>query len=204
MFAVYVTHPQVLMDPAVPVPDWGLSALGRARAEAAARQPWVRALARVVTSEERKARDTAAILAGAAGVEAEVWPDLHENDRSATGYLPPAEFEAAADAFFSRPAESFRGWETAEAAQARIRTAVGAVLEGHPTDRPLAIVGHGAVGTLLWLALSGRHISRDADQPNGGGNLFVFDLRDRRPLSGWMTFETWDGVAGLAERKVNG
>ena len=203
MFGVYVTHPQVAIDPTVPVPDWGLSALGRERAEAAARQPWVRELARVVTSEERKARDTAAILAGAAEVEPEVWPDLHENDRSATGYLPPSEFEAAADAFFARPAESFRGWETAEAAQARILKAVRAVLHGHPADRPLAIVGHGAVGTLLWLALGGRPISRDADQPNGGGNLFVFDLRDRRPLSGWMAFETWDGVAGLAERKVN-
>ena len=29
--------------------------------------------------------------------------DLGENDRSATGYLPRAEFEAMADAFFSRP-----------------------------------------------------------------------------------------------------
>jgi broad specificity phosphatase PhoE len=204
MFAVYVTHPQVAVDPRLPVPDWGLSTLGRARAEAAARLPWVRELARVVTSVERKARDTAAILAGAAGIEAEVWPDLHENDRSATGYLPPPDFEAAADAFFAHPARSFRGWETAEAAQARILNAVGAVLEGHPANRPLAIVGHGGVGTLLWLALSGRAIGRDADQPNGGGNLFAFGLRDRRPLSGWMRFETWDGVAGLAERKVNG
>ena len=32
MFGVYVTHPQVLIDPAVPVPDWGLSPLGRGRA----------------------------------------------------------------------------------------------------------------------------------------------------------------------------
>ena len=32
VLAVYVTHPQVEMDPRVPVPDWGLSPLGRARA----------------------------------------------------------------------------------------------------------------------------------------------------------------------------
>jgi broad specificity phosphatase PhoE len=156
-----------------------------------------------VTSDERKARETAEILAEAAGVTAELWPDLHENDRSATGYLPPAEFDAAADAFFAQPGQSFRGWETAEAAQARILRGVEAVLAGHPADRAIAIVGHGAVGTLLWLALMNRPISREADQPGGGGNLFAFGLADRRPLSGWVPFESWDGPAALAERNGN-
>lgn len=200
MYALYVTHPQVTMDPSVPVPDWGLSPLGRARTEEAARRPWARDLARVVTSTERKAREAGVILARAAGVEPEAWPDLHENDRSATGYLPPAEFEATADAFFADPARSVRGWETAEAAQARILRGVAAVLDRHPPDRPLAFVGHGAVGTLLWLALMGRPIDRSADQPAGGGNLFAFRLDDRRPLSGWVPFESWPG---LAERNVN-
>jgi broad specificity phosphatase PhoE len=203
MFAAYVTHPQVLIDPAVAVPDWGLSPVGRARAEAAARQTWACGLDRVVTSTERKARETAAILAGAAGIEPEVRPDMHENDRSATGFLPEAEFEAAADAFFADPAQSFRGWETALAAQARILRAVEAALDGHPADRTIAFVGHGAVGTLLWLALMGRPIGREADQPGGGGHLFAFALRDRRPLSGWQPFEHWDGFAALAERNGN-
>ena len=59
MFAVYVTHPQVLMDPAVPVPDWGLSAEGRRRAALLAAQPWVPGLVAVFCSAERKARETA-------------------------------------------------------------------------------------------------------------------------------------------------
>ncbi len=202
MLAVYVTHPQVAIDPRVPVPDWGLSPLGRARAEALAARPWVRALARVVTSEERKARETGAILAQAAGVAPEAWPDLHENDRSATGYLAPEEFEATADAFFAHPGASVRGWETAEAARARVTRAVRAALAGHPPDRPAAFVGHGAVGTLLWLALSGRPISRAADQPPGGGHLFAFPLPDGPPLSGWVRMEDWDGGA-LAERNEN-
>lgn len=202
MLAVYITHPQVMMDPKMPVPDWGLSPLGRARAEALAARPWVKDLARVVTSMEAKARETGAILARAAGVEAEALPDFHENDRSATGYLPPEEFEKAADAFFARPRESFRGWETAEAAQARVVRAVRAALAGHPQDRPVALVGHGAVGTLLWLALSGRPISRQADQPPGGGNLFAFPLPEGRPLSGWVPMEGWSEDA-LAERNRN-
>lgn len=203
MFGVYVTHPQVVIDPVVPVPDWGLSPLGRERAEAAARKPWVRGLSRIVASEERKARETAAVLADGAGVGVEVRSGLQEIDRSATGYLPHAEHEAAADAFFAEPGASFRGWETAEAAQARILAAVGAVLDGHPGDRPLAFVGHGGAGTLLWLAFSGRPISRAADQPVGGGCLFAFRLADRRPLTGWVRFEEWEGLGGLAERIGN-
>lgn len=202
MLGLYVTHPQVAMDAGVPVPDWGLSELGRARAEALAARPWVRRLARVVTSTERKARETAAILARGAGVKPEAWPDLHENDRSATGFLPPEEFEATADAFFAWPRASVRGWETAEAAQARVARAVRAALDGHPLDRPVALVGHGAVGTLLWLAQSGRPISRAADQPPGGGHLFAFPLAGGPPLSGWVRMEDWDGGA-LAERNGN-
>ncbi len=205
MFGVYVTHPQVVIDPQVPVPDWGLSSVGRSRAEAAARRPWVRLLARVVTSDERKARETADILAVAAGVEAEVRAGLHENDRSATGFLPPDEFEATADAFFAHPDRSVRGWETARDAQARVLRAVTTVLEGHPLDRPIAFVGHGAVGTLLRLALAQEPISRAADQPAGGGHLFVFDLATRRPLNGWTRLEEWDGpeAIGLEERNEN-
>jgi broad specificity phosphatase PhoE len=202
MLAVYVTHPQVLMDPEVPVPDWALSPLGRARAEALAARPWVRRLARVVTSTERKAREAGAILARGAGVAPEAWPDLHENDRGATGFLVPDEFEATADAFFAHPGRSVRGWETAEAAQARVLRAVWAALAGHPPDRPVALVGHGAAGTLLWLALSGRPISRAADQPPGGGHLFAFPLAGGPPLSGWVRMEEWDGAA-LAERNGN-
>lgn len=193
MLALYVTHPQVVIDPAAPIPSWGLSALGRARVEAASTRPWAAALSRVVSSDEAKAREAAAILARAAGVEPEVWPDLHENDRSATGYLPPEEFERTADAFFARPDESVRGWETARAAQARVVRAVRAALAGHSADRPVALVGHGAVGTLLWLALAGQPISRAADQPPGGGNVFAFPLAGGPPLTRWVPIEAWDG-----------
>ena len=43
--------------------------------------------------------ETAAILAEAAGIYFEIAENLHENDRSTTGFLPPDAFEAAADQF---------------------------------------------------------------------------------------------------------
>ena len=89
MFGVYITHPQVRIDANVPVPEWGLSDVGRARAEAAAAQPWAKALKRIVSSDEAKAIELAEILGRAAGVKVEIAEDAHENDRSATGFLPP-------------------------------------------------------------------------------------------------------------------
>lgn len=194
MFALYITHPQVKIDPGVPVPQWGLSDIGAQRARAAAALPWAQKLKRIVSSAEVKAMETAAILSGASGIGYESVEVMHENDRSATGFLPPAEFEKAADWFFANPTESFHGWEKAADAQRRIVDAVEAVLAGHDPADPIAFVGHGGVGTLLKCRLAGLPIARNRDQPGGGGNLFAFSLADRRITCDWTPMETWQGV----------
>ena len=113
---------------------------------------------------------------------------MHENDRSATGFLPPPEFEAVADQFFANSHTSIRGWERAIDAQRRIVSEVDTVLD--PEDSgDMALVGHGGVGTLLLLSLSGREISREADQPAGGGNYFAYDIRARRVVHGWRPID---------------
>lgn len=193
-FALYITHPQVKIDPAVPVPQWGLSDIGRARAEQAAGADWAKRLGRIVSSDETKAVETAALLAAAAKVSVTILPEIHENDRSATGFLTPPEFERAADWFFANPDQSFRGWERAVDAQARIVSAVERILADHDPAIPIAFVGHGGVGTLLKCHLSGKPIARDGDQPAGGGNLFCFDLANRAVSCDWTPIETWQGV----------
>lgn len=193
MRGLYITHPQVKIDPGVPVPQWGLSETGEARVRAAARSEWARQLRRIVSSDETKAIQTAEILAAAAELTIEIVPGMHENDRSATGFLPPAEFEKAADWFFAHPEESFRGWERAIDAQARIVSAVEAILDDHDPTAPIAFVGHGGVGTLLKCHLERRTISRDGDQPGGGGNLYCFSLAERRLSCDWTPIEDWQG-----------
>ena len=192
MFGCYITHPQVTIDPDVPVPKWGLSDVGRARAEVAATRPWARKLGRIVSSDETKAIEMAAILAKAAGVKVEITAGAHENDRSATGFLPPPEFEKAADWFFAHPEESFHGWERAIDAQSRIVSAVRSVLERHDQAMSIAFIGHGGVGTLLRCHLAGLPIARIHDQPpNGGGNIHAFRLSDLKSLTGWVPMENW-------------
>ncbi len=196
MFAIYLTHPQIRMEPEKPIPNWSLSDTGRARTEQTALSPWVSALRRIVSSDETKALETAAIIARAAGVTVEVLEHSGENDRSSTGFLVPDEFENAADAFFADPERSFRGWERAIDAQARIVSAVAGVLDGHDPSQPIAFIGHGGVGTLLKCHLSGQGISRRHDQPAGGGNLFAFRLADRAVACDWTPMEHWQGSFG--------
>ena len=195
MFGLYLTHPQVRIDADVPVPKWGLSELGTARARLAAAQPYAKTLRRIVSSDETKAIEMAEILAAVSGCTVEIVADAHENDRSATGFLPPPQFEQAADWFFAHPTDSFRGWERALDAQARIVAAIETLLADHNPADPIAFVGHGGVGTLLKCHLQKVAIDRRFDQPGGGGNLFAFDLAERRVSCDWTAIETWQGWA---------
>lgn len=193
MRALYVTHPQVMMNAQVPVPLWGLSPLGQQRAKAFAARGVVPTGAMIFSSREAKAMELADILAEAAG--AMVLSDhlMGENDRSATGFLPPELFEATVDRFFAEPETSVDGWERASDAQARIVATVRTALASVPAETPAVFCGHGAVGTLLKCHVAGRPISRIEDQRHqadpGGGNCFVFDLAAGQLLCEWTPME---------------
>lgn len=179
-----ITHPEVTVDPAIPVTDWSLSALGRQRAHVFSASRAFAAVTQIWTSAERKALETSDILASVRALPVSIESRLGENDRSATGFLPPQEFEAAADAFFSHPDARFRGWETAVDAQIRIRQAVSEIAQTH-TEGDLAVVTHGAVGTLLWCALSGHPINRLYDQPSQG-HFWQAELPALAVSTGWL------------------
>jgi broad specificity phosphatase PhoE len=188
----FVTHPDVAIDPKLPVTDWPLTERGRARLRALAASPWVRGVRHIFASGERKARDSAQILADALGIDGYVIvDDLGENDRSATGYLPKPEFEATADAFFAQPETSVRGWERAVDAQARIVHAVEQIASRASGNGELAIIGHGGTGTLLYCHLAGLPIDRRHDQPaTNGGNWFAFDAATRKLMfDGWRSID---------------
>ena len=124
----------------------------------------------------RKAIEAAEIIAAKLNVDVEVREAMHENDRSATGYLPKQEFEATVDAFFAQPQTSVRGWESAVNAQARIVRTIEQIVSQALGNDVLAIVGHGGTGTLLYCHLAGLPISRCHEQPaTNGGNWFAFD-----------------------------
>ena len=190
----YLSHPEVAIDPTTPVPDWSLNDVGRLRVARLAGSGALSGTKHVISSAETKAIETAAPLAQALGCRLVVREAMHENDRSATGYLPPDEFQRVADRFFAQPRESIRGWEPALAAQARIvREVRASLLEG--LEGNVLFVGHGGVGTLLFCALCDVPISRAFDQGAGGGFYFEFRTPFEKPLTGWQPMERLIGPA---------
>jgi broad specificity phosphatase PhoE len=186
----FITHPDVVIDPAVPVQEWPLSERGRARMKALAEQNWMSGLRAIYCSTERKAIDGAMILAEGLALSHSVVPELGENDRSSTGYLPAKQFAAVVAEFFGKPDESVYGWERAVDAQRRIVTATTAVLRKDQTDGDVAIVAHGGVGTLLLCHLVNMPITQNQDQPaTNGGNFFSFERESFRVIHGWQRID---------------
>ena len=186
----FITHPDVVSDPTIPIPQWPLSARGRSRMQRLLSRDWIPQVAAIYCSTEQKAIDGATMLSEATGIPFHAVAELGENDRSATGYLPHAEFDATVDAFFAHPSESVRGWERAEAAQARIVRAVTHIARTAVGSSPIAVVSHGGVGTLLLCHLKGQPISRTEEQPGtSGGNYFLFHLPEGRLVHGWRPID---------------
>lgn len=180
------------MSADIPVPRWGLTDAGRRRVAAVATQPWLASVQRLISSDETKALETAAIIATETGLPIEVRSGLRENDRSSTGFVPPSRFEQLADAFLAEPDTSVEGWETSRDAQARVVKATSDLFTKPGGD--VLISGHGGVGTLLLCHLLGIPISREHDQngptcASGGGNHWTFDFVAERVLHGWRPME---------------
>ena len=184
----FISHPEVDIQPEVPVPQWSLSSTGIRRMKQALALPWIKQITAIYSSNEKKACDGAEILSAHLNLAFSKVEDLGENDRTSTGFLVPDKFEAMADSFFNAPHESISGWERAIDAQRRIFQAVSDIDQRDTSTGAIAIVSHGAVGTLLYCYLTDTAISRQFDQPGaGGGNYLKLSLTPQKHCDWWQT-----------------
>lgn len=191
----FITHPDVVVDPSLPVPAWPLSTRGLARMRRLLAAPWVARLGSVYASTEQKALDGARVLATAHGLEPILRADLGERDRSSTGYLPADEFRAAVTRAFAHPEERVRGWEASAEAQRRIVRAIDAICRTDTAGGDIAVVSHGAVGALYLCHATARPIGPAAEQPGrNGGNYFAIEVASRRLVQGWTPIDGGDSA----------
>ncbi len=192
---IFITHPEVVIDPNQPIPEWPLNATGRARMERFTSMLADGDVSAVYASTERKAMDGAAIVAERLGLSYGTAEELGENDRSATGYIAPPEFWEVVAEFFRRPHESIRGWERAIDAQARIVDAVRRILREDETAGDIVVVSHGGVGALLTAHLQKVEIGKESRPQHPGGGCFIVIDRDSFTMTqDWRAIE--DGFAG--------
>lgn len=177
----YATYPQVEMDPAVLVPDWSLSTVGRDRVTALAAAEW---LSDHIADHchRRNAKPSKRPRS-----QPQPWVSASRSATPCTKTIGRRrsschlrKFDVVFDAF-RNPKISMRGWEPAVYAQAQIVREMEAVLDRAPQGQVL-VVGHGAVGTLLLCHYRKIPISRAHDQPVGGRRYFTVLRGDRRVL----------------------
>ena len=191
MKKVYViTHPEVVINPNVPVPRWPLSELGRKRMSRLLDANWLPKITAVYSSDEQKAIDGAKILADHIGLAVIEVDGIEEVDRSSTGYMPQKEHDHNGRMLFLHPEVSIDGWERAVDAQKRMVSAVDKLIAEDQSAGDLVIVTHGAVGSFLNSHLKNNPISL-SDTPGipGGGGIFAFEARSKKLVYDWLNID---------------
>jgi broad specificity phosphatase PhoE len=137
-----------------PAREWKLSDDGRTRAKQLAEQLRSFEPEVIVSSEEPKAKETAEIVGRLLQLGVQVFPDLHEHERSNVSYLSQEQFRTSLREFFQKPDELVFGKETADRAHARFFRAVHSILNEH-RNKTIVIVSHGTVISLFVSRLTG-------------------------------------------------
>jgi broad specificity phosphatase PhoE len=128
--------------------DWPLTEAGRRAARQLAGTLQNAGLARIVVSQEEKARATGLELSRTLRRPLEVAPGLHEHERRGVPFLEPDAWQALMARFFAEPHALVFGQETADAARRRFERALLSVLGHYPSGR-LAVVSHATVMALV-------------------------------------------------------
>ena len=129
------------------VADPGLTARGHDQAERLASWLAWEQIDHVVTSPLRRARETAAPLATALGIECEIDAELREYDTGSTSYIPIEDLRAAKDAEWHATISGDwegLGHEAPEHVRARVVPRFEGLVTRFPGQR-VAVVAHGGV-----------------------------------------------------------
>jgi broad specificity phosphatase PhoE len=146
---VLIRHAAPAIAPGAYARDWPLSTEGRAQAAALAENLTSYQPSTMVSSDERKAVETADIIAERVRVPVKIVPGLQEHDRRGAGLLGREAFEAAIARFFAHPTELVIGRESAQEASERFWRAVSGVIAHADVKRDILLVTHGTVLSLL-------------------------------------------------------
>ena len=144
-----IRHAQPEVTPDIPARLWPLTPEGRDSALQLARRLATNDLpTSLYASPERKAQETARLIAQHLNLPLETVADLREHEREHVPFLDKDAWKATIAAFFSHPTELIFGDESAHQALQRFNAAVEKIVANAPHGN-LALVTHGTVMTLF-------------------------------------------------------
>lgn len=145
---ILIRHSESQPDVHEPPVQWDLTARGVARCQslAALLEPY--GLERLYASYERKAQETARLVAERLGIPYATLQNVHEHDRAGEPFQTREAFIATIRRFFDETHTLVFGQETAHEALLRFSKAVNSLVAIHD-GAPIAIVSHGTVISLF-------------------------------------------------------
>jgi broad specificity phosphatase PhoE len=145
---VLVRHSAPLIEEGVPQSRWRLSEKGREAAMVLAGRLLAFDAPAIWTSTERKALETAEVLAAALGLPIREEPDLREHERASLGYMARAEREAGVERLLASDDELVFGDETARSVLDRMDRALHAAMVAAAGSDVLAVT-HGTAAAIF-------------------------------------------------------
>ncbi|MGR9344016.1 histidine phosphatase family protein [Rhizobium leguminosarum] len=139
---VLVRHGLPSIEGDIPSIDWSLSAPGKAAAIELAKYLSGFRVKEIRSSPEKKALQTAALIADRLALPICLDSDLREHDRSKVGYIARTDFEAGITRLLEHPHQLTFGDESADAVFTRMDQAVARARKARPSG-DLMIVTHG-------------------------------------------------------------
>lgn len=147
-YLIFVRHSLPEIDPSIPASQWQLSDEGRLRCLGLAEQLTPYLPARILSSPQPKALQTAQIVAQRSKLPFSQVAGLHEHQREGAAFTSQAHFMAQVGALFAHPAERVFGEESADQAFTRFAGVVDSAIQEAGAQN-LVIVTHGTV-MALW------------------------------------------------------
>ncbi len=171
---IFLTHPEVVIDPDVPVQNWSLSDNGKNLLYKSLRRGALPQIDHVFSSPERKAMDASAIIRNHFNCDVTILDKFGELDRSSTGYLPEDQHHTISSLAFEYPGVSIQGWERVDDMKDRIIRCFHKIEASIENGATVLASGHGGSGFALYLYLQGLSNYDRKLSPPSMGSIFSY------------------------------
>ncbi len=184
---IYITHPEVIINPAIAIDEWVLSPLGWDRVEKLLALKFWQEVEKVYTSSEPKAYMIGEKVSKKYGIELEKISDLREIDRSATGIISPlSDYMQVVQLSYENIKEMAKGWESISNVMLRNSNAVE-MLKTKYNGKTFVIIGHGCAGTTIKCHIKKVNPTFQED-PQKTGCYFIANLDTNEIIQDWSTY----------------
>lgn len=181
----FITHPSVLIDKHAPIDQWQLSEKGIEETKRLLKLNFWKNIKAIYSSPEKKAVQVAEMAVNKYSFGLKRESCLSEIDRSSTGFMEYDIYMETMTEFYNNPKIEVNGWESAENATNRIVDCVTKIMNSNTEN--VAIIGHGATGTLLACHLFNK-LPTLTEDPQGTGQYMIVNWDEKKILNKWVKY----------------